>query len=306
MEIRYLKTLSKIAELGSFTKAAQLLGYAQSTLTFQIQTIEAYYNRPVFEKLGKALQLTPFGRLLVEQANSVLNEYELLQQLGRDDVRPQGCLRIGAAESLMVYRLYPLIKAYKSAYPQVEISLVNRPCEMLREDLPAGRLDVSFLLQPDISYPDLNIRLLREERMCLVAPVGHAREDYLPEPTQMVLYTEKECTYRQEYESYLKKLMFEAKNVLETSNVEAIKKYVINGLGVSYLPYYSVREEAENGLLSVKFPLSGLRFFTQAAYHKKKWLSPALQALLDLSAEYGAKWSEEEKLPRRGSLLNPV
>jgi DNA-binding transcriptional LysR family regulator len=231
----------------------------------------------------------------VEQVNSVLNEYELLQQLGRDDASPQGCLRIGAAESLMVYRLYPLIKAYKSTYPQVEISLVNRPCEMLREDLSAGRLDVSFLLQPDISYPDLNVCLLREERMCLVAPIGHTREDCLPEPTQMVLYTEKECTYRQEYERYLKKLKFQAKNVLETSNVEAIKKYVINGLGVSYLPFYSVREEVENGLLSAKFPLSGLRFFTQVAYHKKKWLSPALQALLDLSSEYGAKWSEEEE-----------
>ncbi len=102
MEIRNLRTLAKIAELGSFTKAAEALGYAQSTLTFQIQAIESHYNRPVFEKLGKTLNLTPFGRQLLEQTNAVLAQYDRLEQLGQDDAVPQGSLRIGAPESLMM------------------------------------------------------------------------------------------------------------------------------------------------------------------------------------------------------------
>jgi DNA-binding transcriptional LysR family regulator len=195
----------------------------------------------------------------------------------------------------MMHRLYPIIKAYKSAYPQVEITVINSPCQLLRDDLGTGQLDLSFLLQPDFSSPNLHIRLLKEERMCLVAPKGHPQEDFLPEPNQMVLYTEKECDYRKEFQRYLQKHKYNPVNVLETGSVEAIKKYVINGLGVSYLPYYAVREEAEKGLLRVKFPPADLRFFTQIAYHSKKWLSPAIQALLDLSCEYGQKWDEEEE-----------
>lgn len=64
MEIRNLKTFSKVAELGSFTKATQFLGYAQSTLTFHIQEIELYYGKPVFEKIGRNIKLTSFGKQL--------------------------------------------------------------------------------------------------------------------------------------------------------------------------------------------------------------------------------------------------
>ncbi len=290
MEIRNLRSIAKIAELGSFTKAAQALGYAQSTLTLQVQAIEAHFGKPVFEKIGKSTQLTAFGRQLLEQVNSVLSEYDLLEQLHEADTAPGGSLRIGAPESLMMYRLYPIIKAYKSAFPQVEISVINSPCASLREDLFTGALDLSFLLQPYYSYHNLTIELLKEEAMCLVAPIHHTQEDLLPERTQMVLYTEKECTYRQEYERYMTMLKYNPTNVLETASVEAIKKYVVNGLGVSYLPRYAVREEAQKGLLRIKTPPTDLRFYTQLAYHKKKWLSPAMQAFLSLSRQHSKEW----------------
>ena len=73
--------------------------------------------------------------------------------------------------------------------------------------------------------------------------------------------------------------------------MEAIKRYVINGLGVSYLPYYAVQEEAKAGLLEASIPQTDTRFFTQIAYHKKKWLSPAIQALVDLSKKTSQSWA---------------
>ena len=293
MEIRNLKTFAKIAELGSFTKAAQELGYAQSTLTFQIQAIEAFYNRPLFEKVGRHIQLTTFGKQLLEQVNGILSDYNSLEQLAEIEAAPQGTLRIGAPDSLMMYRLYPIIKAYKSAYPQVEISVINSPCELLRKDLFSGKLDLSFLLQPDYDYKNLEILLLNEEPMCLIAPAGHTQPDFLPEPDQIVLFTEQECSYRQDYARYLQLHKFFPTNVLETASVEAIKKYVVNGLGVSYLPYYAVQEEAKAGLLETRVPQTDTRYFTQIAYHRKKWLSPAIQALIDLSKETSKSWTEE-------------
>ena len=295
MEIRNLKTFAKIAELGSYTKAAKELGYAQSTLTFQVQAIESFYDRPLFEKTGRNIQLTTFGRQLLEQTHSILSEYDSLEQLAKSDAAPQGNLRIGAPDSLMIYRLYPILKAYKSAYPQVEVSMINHPCESLRKDLFSGKLDISFLLQPDYDYQNLNTYLLREEPMCLIAPAGHKQKDFLPEPSQMVLFTEKEATYRHEYNRYLQGKKYYPKNILETSSVEVIKKYVVNGLGVSCLPYYTVQDEVKSGLLSAKIVQSDIRFFTQIATHKKKWISPAIQALIDLSIETSQKWEPEFK-----------
>ncbi|MDK2967560.1 LysR family transcriptional regulator [Lacrimispora sp.] len=292
IEIRNLRTLVKIAELGSYTKAAQALGYAQSTLTFQVGAIESYYNCPVFDRTGKVLKLTAFGEQLLEHTNSVLQEYDALEQLGRSDAAPRGCLRIGAPESLTLYRLHPLIMAYKSAYPQVEVRMINSPCEMLLKDLSAGQLDISFVLQPECMDPNLCTELLSQERMCLIAPAGHTQQDFLPEPGQMVLYTEKECSYRQEFDRYLQRHHTVPANILETSSVEAIKKYVSSGLGVSYLPYYSVKKESESKSLRTKFIQTDLTFFTQIVYHKKKWISPAIKALIALSREYGRKWSD--------------
>lgn len=290
MEIRNLKAFQRVAELNSFTRAAQELGYAQSTLTTQIQSIEAHYGRPVFERLGKSVRLTSFGRRLLEQADALLALYERMEGLNEEEAEPQGSLRIGAPESLMMYRLFPIIKEYKALYPQVRISIVNDQCEYLRTRLSAGDIDVSFLLQPNYEYVNLHKILLRDEPLCYVAPASYAGEDFVPYGAHMALYTEKECTYRQAYEAYLKSRNCYPYNVLETQSVEAIKKFIRNDLGFSCLPYYAVAEEAKAGSVRVKFCAEALKLYTQIVYHKNKWLSPVLSRFVELSREHSLTW----------------
>lgn len=291
MEIKNFRSFKKIAELKSFTKAASELGYAQSTLTFQIQAIEQYYNRPLFERLGKNIELTSFGKELLDELEVFLSDYEKLEQLAYKEKSPKGTLRIGTAESLMMYRLYPIIKEYKEKYPKVDIVIVFDQCESLRQKLISGELDVSFVLQPDYSNSENLIAItLKEEQMCLVAPSEQEGEDFLPTDAQMILFTEKECTYRQELNTYLKSKNFCPTNILETGSVEAIKKCIKNGLGVSYLPYYSIEEEVQNKVFKAKVYDSGVKLYTQLAYHKNKWINPALKALIDLSIENKEKW----------------
>ena len=290
MEFRNLKAFKKVAELGSFTKAAQELGYAQSTLTTQIQQIETFYGKPVFERLGKGIRLTSFGQRLLERTDALLAQYEQLQSLDDAETEPQGSIRIGAPESLMMYRLFPIIKEYKTRYPQVQVAIINDHCDYLRVRLCAGDLDISFLLQPDYSYSNLQTIMLKEEALCLVAPASYEGEDFLPDETHMALYTEKECTYRQVFDAYLKSNKYYPYNVLETQSVEAIKKFIRNGLGVSYLPQYAVQEEAEQGLLRIKPYATDLKLFTQLAYHKNKWFNPALQRFVALCRERSLEW----------------
>jgi DNA-binding transcriptional LysR family regulator len=291
MEIKNFRTFKKIAELGSFTKAAQELGYAQSTITFQIQSIENHYRKPLFERMGKNIEITQFGKQLLKEVEVILSDYDRIEQFGLRESKPEGVLRIGAPESLMIYRLFPIIKQYKEKYPYVEIVIIDDQCKFLRERLNAGELDMTFLLQPEFTYANLKTILLKKETMCLVAPPDFSRDDFLPEPSQMVLYTEKECTYRQIYSSYMQSLNYYPKNILETESVEAIKKYIMNGLGISYLPYYAIENEHKENRLKIKVYDSGIYLYTQIAYHKNKWLNPALSALINLSIEHSQKWS---------------
>lgn len=290
MEIKNFRTFKKIAQTGSFSKAAELLGYAQSTVTFHIQSLEGYYNKPLFNRLGKTIELTEFGHNLLEHIDVLLNTYEVVEGFSVTENKPQGIIKIGAPESLMLYRLHNIVKQYKNTFPHIEIVIINDLCSHLRNKLCSGDLDLCFLLQPEYTYSQLHTTLLKKEEMCFVAPSDFEGDDFLPNANQMVLFTEKECTYREVFAAYLQNRKFYPTNILETGSVEAIKKYIQLGLGVSYLPLYSVVGDAKENKLRIKQHDSPVNFYTQIVYHKNKWLNPAIQALIRLSSDHAETW----------------
>lgn len=292
MEIRNFKSFKRIAETGSFTKAAQALGYTQSTLTAQIQALEAFYGRPVFERLGKSIRLTAFGQRLLKSADALIEMYENVRDLAEAEAEPQGVLRIGSPESLMMYRLFGILKEYKTLYPQVEISIVNDSCNQIRALVASGDLDIGFTLQPDFTYQNLEVIALREEALCFVAPCSYQGDDFVPDDRHMLLSTERDCSYRQAFDEYLASRNYCPRNVLETQSVEAIKKFIVGDMGFSFLPRYAVSEEARKGLVCVKPYEGDLRLYSQIVYHKNKWLSPALNRLIALSQARSAEWAE--------------
>jgi DNA-binding transcriptional LysR family regulator len=290
MDIKNFKTFKKIVETGSFSKAAEQLGYAQSTITFHIQSIEGYYRRPLFNRVGNAVELTDFGQNIVSQVDALLDAYEAVEGASAIDMAPQGSIRIGTPESLLLYRLYDIIREYKQTYPQVEIVISIDLCPTIRDKVLKGELDLGILLQPEYQYSQLNTTLLKKEEMCFVAPKDYTGDDFLPRGSQMVLYTEKECTYREVFQNYLQGQKFYPTNVLETGSVEVIKKYIQYGMGISYLPLYAVEEDARRGKLRIKKHDSPVEFFTQVVCHKSKWLSPAVQAFVKMCGEQAKGW----------------
>jgi DNA-binding transcriptional LysR family regulator len=292
MEIRNFKSFKKIAETGSFTKAAEALGCTQSTLTAQMKALEAFYAQPVFERLGKSIRLTAFGQRLLKSADALIELYDNVRDLGEAGAEPQGAMRIGSPESLMMYRLFGILKEYKTLYPQVEISIVNDNCGQIRSLVASGDLDIGFTLQPDFAYQNLTVIALREEPLCFVAPGSYKGDDFVPDDRHMLLSTERECMYRRAFDEYLAGRNYCPRNVLETQSVEAIKKFIVNDMGFSFLPRYAVRAEAESGLVCVK-PYEGeLRLYSQIVFHKNKWLSPALSRLIELSRARSAEWAD--------------
>jgi DNA-binding transcriptional LysR family regulator len=154
MEIRHLITFKTIVDVGGYTRAADFLGYAQSTVTAHIQAIEQEMGQPLFNRLGKKMVLTEVGKHLLPYANEMVDLFEKAKQMPSADHEPSGNLVIGAPESLTVYRLPSVLHEYKQKYPKVKITLKSSTCWQIRDELRHGKMDIAFLRRIHFYIPN--------------------------------------------------------------------------------------------------------------------------------------------------------
>ncbi|WP_150271621.1 LysR family transcriptional regulator [Paenibacillus tepidiphilus] len=299
MESRHLFTFLTVVEAGSFTRAAQRLDYAQSSITAQIQALESELGQPLFDRIGKRILLTDAGRRLLPYAQEIARMHSLAQQALHPDAELAGSLRIGAPESLAAFRLPGIIQEFRGRYPAVQITLKPGVCWELADMVRSGELDLAFLLQPETEYKDLRTDTLVQEAMALVAPLDHPF-GLLPEIeprhllNETILHTEAGCTYRTLFEQQLHQHGVFPDPKLEFWSIEAIKQCVMSGLGISLLPLITVKKELEEGkLIRLNWNDEQQRVATQSVVHHKKWISPGLEQFLQLVRKHAARWREE-------------
>lgn len=301
MESRHLFTFLVVVEMGSFTRAAQKLDYAQSSITAQIQALEAEIGQPLFDRISKKIILTDAGRRLLPFAQEISRMHTLAEDALRSESELTGSLRIGAPESLAAFRLPGIIKEFRGRYPQVQILLKPGACWELTELVRSGELDLAFLLQPETEYKDLNVETLIHEEMTLVTPLDHPLLSFdRVEPLHLkgvtILHTEAGCTYRTLFERHLNNHGVFPDPKLEFWSIEAIKQCVMAGLGISFLPLVTVRNELAEGKLGrLNWNDESQRVATQIVYHHKKWKSPVITEFLLTVQKHAEQWREEAK-----------
>lgn len=288
MEIRHLQTFIAIVELDGFTKAAEYLGYAQSTITAHIQILENEMGEALFNRLGKKIVLTNVGKELVPYAKQMLHTYDEIKNITSEKNAVSGDLIIGAAESLTIYRLGEILKEYKRKFPKVNIILKDSTCSDLRNKLHSGELDIAITIEPEIKDTDLVVKNLKDESMVIICAqdanlefLSASCEDKVAK--ESIIFSEKGCSGRIAFENYLKDKKIRYVNPLEFSSTEAIKKCVMNGLGISFVPHYAVSDEVEKGSLKViEVEEKYSRFRIQLSYHKNKNISVAMRKLIEI------------------------
>ena len=154
MELRHLYTFLVLSELNSFTQTAQQLNYAQSSVTAQIQKLEEELGVHLFERLGKSVFLTPEGQQLIPYAQKLTALAQEISQIYAP-AGTSGCLRIGAAESLGIYRLPAIIRAFKAAHPQTDLHLDIVDTTAIKTLLTKNAIDIAFTL--DIPLVDSSL-----------------------------------------------------------------------------------------------------------------------------------------------------
>jgi len=290
MEIKQLNTFKTVATNLSFSKTAQALNFAQSSISDQIRSLEEELNCKLFERLGRSISLTSEGEFLLEYTIKILELATEAKQTLNHSMSPTGTLTIATAETLGIYLLPRLFTEYSRRYPDVDLKIVVGKCEDFPDWIKTNKVDISYTFDSEIKNADMNIMQLLNEPLVVVSnPNNYPRKNKITlkdlEGMNMVL-TQLECSYRSMFENMLDHSNIKPGMILNLESIEAIKQYILNGFGITFLPLMAVKDELNNGTLK-QWRYKGFTPFTKAEImlHKNKWISPAVKALLNLTHE---------------------
>ncbi|OAS13608.1 LysR family transcriptional regulator [Paenibacillus oryzisoli] len=286
MDLTYFRTFREVARRKSFTRAAEELGYAQSSITMQIQKLEREYGAPLFERYGRTLRLTPPGESLLVIAQQLLELYDQSKEMIANQV--SGTLTIGTINSLAAYYLPPYLHKLKQLYPGLSIQLFPDSESSILTKVKDGDYDIGLLLDQYPADPSLACTSVREEQLVFVAPLDHPlteqKDIQLADlgNTEFIV-TEEGCIYRGKFERLLKDNAVALQIGFELGNVEAIKQCVMSGLGIALLPRITVASELAIGkLVQLPFTHNQLTMDLQLVLHPKKWMSQPLDTFIQL------------------------
>ena len=172
MEVRTAVTFLRVAELQSFSRAAQQLGYSQAAVTVQIKQLEQELGTQLFERIGRRTKLTEHGAQFVPRAMELVEAARKAETFLQDQGRAAGSLRIGTAESLFMSTLVPLLPEFHRLCPLVETSVHTGRIADLFDMVRQNDVDLLFFLDKKTDFPEWIKVLERPEPIVFAAPAA--------------------------------------------------------------------------------------------------------------------------------------
>jgi DNA-binding transcriptional LysR family regulator len=286
MEIRQLEIFQALAAELNFTRAAARAHCVQSNVTTQIRALETELGVPLFERLGRTVVLAEAGQRLLPYANQVLQLLREAHSVAAKGEQPAGKLCVASPETVVTYHLPPILRLFQQKFPLVELAFLPLATAIMPQQIARGDIDFAFLIGDLTDERGLEVEDLSPEPMALaVSPkhpqAGRAHVRARDIKDDAFLLTQQRCSYRVKFEKALASAGVVLSSVLEFDSVEAIKQCATLGMGIAVLPRITLGAELAKGSL-VELPWAGqdLTMSTQVAWHKRKWISPAMAACL--------------------------
>ncbi len=285
MDTKNLTTFIYVAELRSFTKAADRLGFSQSTVSFQIKQMENELGCQLFERINHTVQLTEKGREVLEYAHQINRMTRELKDSMKEETA-SGYIRLAMADSLCTSLLSRDFLHFRELYPNIALKIIAAGTEEMFRLMNHNEADAILTLDNHIYNTEY--RILQEEKVRTFFVAGAdteiasasslSIEELLLQP---FILTEKGMSYRRLLEEKLAELSLEIQPVLEIGSTELICSLVEQGAGISFLPEYVIKDRVKAGTL-VCLPVSGLEIhvWKQLLYHRNKWVSPQMETVL--------------------------
>ncbi|MEW6352651.1 MAG: LysR family transcriptional regulator [Thermodesulfobacteriota bacterium] len=291
MELRQLKTFQTVATLLSFNRAAEVLNYAQSTVSAQIRALEEELGVMLFDRLGKRTVLTEAGELLSHYAQKMLDiESETLADV-RGRHQSQGSLTIRVPQTIGNYFLPPVLGEFRRRFPRVRFDFHTCAFHNLAHELQTGVTDLAFLLAESIQSADLVAEPLRFERVVMVANAGNplaekagvCMHDLSDQP---VFLAKSDCGYRMVFERMMTEAKVKPLTLLEFNSVEMLKSCLRTTSGVAVIPQIAIQGELDRGEAALlRWDDEYMETAILMIRHKDKWLSPSLRAFMEIARQ---------------------
>lgn len=252
LDMKLLQTFVAVAKTNSVSKAAQQLGYVQSTVTTHVRLLEEACGRRLLDRLPRGVELTEAGRRLAAYAHRFLALGEELEHALREDAEPQGLVRLRALESFCVVYLGDVLQRYLQRCPAVELELGGGFHRDTVEAVLAQRADLG-IVPADPQRPELLFEpLVRSELVWVAGPelaAATGREGWAALARQRIIGFGSRCMYTGAAEELLRHNNTACWGRIEYDSMEMIKQAVASGLGAALVPRCHIAQELAAGTL---------------------------------------------------------
>jgi DNA-binding transcriptional LysR family regulator len=255
VDVKQLKALVTVAEVGSVTRAAQLLHLVQPAVTRQIRTLEQELGVALFERTRQGMRPTDAGAIMVDRARRALSELER----ARAEVAPTpgmvtGLVSVGLLESTIDLLPEPLVSALARDHPGIELHVFMAYSGHLQQWLDAGDLDLTLLYNLE-STPSLNAHPVVRERLWAVAPPADGLRADQPVPfaqvaAQPFVMPAVGHGLRRLIDAAAAEAGVAMDAVVHTNSMRVQKQLVLAGYGWTILPGVGIAGDVASGALS--------------------------------------------------------
>lgn len=287
MELRNLITFIHVAELGSFTKAAEQLGYSQSTISFQIKQLEDELGCLLFERINHTITLTERGHELISYAHQVRTLTDDFKESLMREEECKGHIHIVTPDSVCEEMIKSRYIDFHKRYPQISIKFTTADTTVMFDMLDHNEADAIITLDSHSYRKDY---VIAKEQALPVHFVANAKSKYahlhdvkikdiINEPFVLTEYGQG---YRRVFDKELAKKSLEIVPVLEIGRTDMITSILTESDMISFLPDFVTKPFVESGKLCYLDVCDlNVEIWKQLIYHKNKWMSKGLKTVIE-------------------------
>ncbi len=291
MDLDQLHTFLEIVRLKSFSKAAQTCYRTQPAVSAQVRQLEQDLGAPLFERLGTKIALTPAGRIFADYAEQILELRKRAQDtISELERTPRGELVIAANEATCIYVLPRVFYEYKKLFPNVEIVVDRSYGARVVEAVVDNQADFG-LTQLPVKEKRLQVVKIHSDEIKLIVPPNHPfarkKEVLATELIGEPVLLPKTGTTRNRLSAWLEAVEDEISVSMELDSTEMIKRFVMAGLGVSFVAAtHCIEEVAAGKLAAISLGPDAIVRQVALIYRRDKALSKAALGFIEVVSEY--------------------
>lgn len=291
MDLKNITTFIQVAELRSFTKAAEKLGYSQSTISFQIRQLENELGVPLFERINHTVSLTEHGSRFLQSAQKMNGLLESFRSETEKEHDVSGHVRLALADSLCSELIRKVFPKLHQRYPGITLECMTGGTQELFRLLNHNEADLVYTLDShiyDTSYVILQETKIATHFVCAADnPLAQKEELTLQEIIrEPFLLTEKGMSYRRLLDEQLAVQSLEIRPVFVSGNTDVIGSLVERNAGIALLPDHATKELVRKGTvkyLSVQELKADI--WAQLIHHRDKWMSEPMRIVVEYLRE---------------------